>query len=63
MLFILDGALRGAICVQINIFARKIAIMFLSFHLNIDFGCSKEPSHGDSSFECPRYMFLYEAVI
>ena len=25
--------------------------IFLSIHFNIRFGCSKEPSHGDGSFE------------
>ena len=26
--------------------------------LNVCFGCSKEPSHRDGSFEYPKYMFL-----
>ena len=36
---------------------RKIAIIFLSISLNICFGCSKEPSHGDGSFEYLQHMF------
>ena len=35
---------------------RKIAIIFLSFNLNMCFGCSKEPSHRDGSFEYPQHM-------
>ena len=31
--------------------------IFLSVSLNICFGCSKEPSHRDSSFEYPQHMF------
>ena len=36
---------------------RKIAIIFLSISLNMCFGCSKEPSHRDGSFEFPQHMF------
>ena len=36
---------------------RKIAIIFLSTRLNMCFGCSKEPSHWDGSFEYPQHMF------
>ena len=36
---------------------RKIAIIFLSISLNMCFGCSKEPSHRDGSFEYPQHMF------
>ena len=36
---------------------RKIAITFLSFSLNMCFGCSKEPSIRDGSFEYPQHMF------
>ena len=36
---------------------RKIEIIFLSISLNICFGCSKEPSHRDCSFEYPQHMF------
>ena len=36
---------------------RKIAIIFLSIRLNICFGCSKEPSHRDGSFEYPQHMY------
>ena len=35
----------------------KIAIIFLSISLNMYFGCSKEPSHCDGSFEYPQHMF------
>ena len=37
---------------------RKIVIIFLSISLNVCFGCSKEPSHRDGSFEYPlKHMF------
>ena len=36
---------------------RKIAIIFLSTSLNMCFGCSKEPSHRDGSFEYSQHMF------
>ena len=32
-------------------------VIFLSISLNICFGCSKEPSHQDGSFEYPQHMF------
>ena len=32
-------------------------IIFLSISLNMCFGCSKEPSHRDGSFEYPQHMF------
>ena len=35
----------------------KIAIIFLSISLNMCFGCSKELSHQDGSFEYPQHMF------
>ena len=35
----------------------KIVIIFLSVSLNICFGCSKEPSHRDGSFEYPNICF------
>ena len=31
--------------------------LFLSVNVNICFGCSKEPSHRDGSFEYPQHMF------
>ena len=34
----------------------KIAIIFLSISLNMCFGCSKEPSLRDGSFEYPQHM-------
>ena len=36
---------------------RKIVIIFLSISLNMCFGCSKDPSHRDGSFEYPQHMF------
>ena len=36
---------------------RKMAIIFLSISLNMCFGCSRESSHPDNSFECPQHMF------
>ena len=36
---------------------RKIAIIFLSISLNMCFGCSKELSHQDGSFEYPQHTF------
>ena len=35
----------------------KIVFIFLFISLNVCFGCSKEPSHGDGSFEYPQHMF------
>ena len=35
----------------------KIEIIFLPINLNMCFGCSKEWSHGDRSFEYPQHMF------
>ena len=35
----------------------KIAIIFSSIILNMSFGCSKESSHWDGSFEYPQHMF------
>ena len=37
---------------------RKIAIIFLPISLNICFGCSKEPSHQDRSFEYPQHVLV-----
>ena len=34
-----------------------VIIIFLSISLNMCFGCSKEPSHRDGSFEYPQHMF------
>ena len=33
-----------------------IIIFFLSISLDIYFGCSKEPSHREGSFEYPQHM-------
>ena len=38
-------------------FERKIVINFLPNILNMCFGCSKEPSHREGSFEYPQHMF------
>ena len=35
----------------------KIAIIFYFISLNVCFGCSKELSHRDGSFEYPQHMF------
>ena len=35
----------------------KIGTYFLPIHLNMCFGCSKEPSHRDGSSEIPHHMF------
>ena len=40
-----------------TIFYRKIVIIFLPINSNICFGCSKEPSHSDSSFEYLQLIF------
>ena len=37
-------------------FVPKTLNIFLSFSLNMSFGCSKKPSHLDSSFEYPQHM-------
>ena len=36
---------------------RIISIIFLCISLHMCFGCSKEPSHRDGSFEHPQHMF------
>ena len=38
-------------------FEHKIVIIFLPISLSICFGCSKEPTHPDGSFEYPQQMF------
>ena len=38
-------------------FQRKNVNIFLPINFNIFFGCSKEPSHLDRSFEYPQHMF------
>ena len=40
-----------------KIIGRKIVNIFLSISFSICFGCSKEPSHRDGSFEYPKHMF------
>ena len=41
-------------------FERKIVNIYLSISFNICFGCSREPSHSDGSFEYPQHIFLFE---
>ena len=40
-----------------KIFKHKNVNIFLPIYFNICFGCSKEPSHWDGSFEYPQHMF------
>ena len=40
-----------------TIFERKILNISLPISYNKCFGCSKEPSHQDGSFEWPQHMF------
>ena len=40
-----------------QLFEHKNVNNFLPSNLNICFGCSKEPSQGDCSFEYPQHMF------
>ena len=47
---------KGQLCKN---FKRKTAISFLSIGLNLCFGCSKEPSHREGSFEYPQHMFWF----
>ena len=35
----------------------KIVIILVSINFSMCFGCSKEPSHRDDSFEYPQHMF------
>ena len=39
------------------LFKHKIVNTFLPIYLNMCFGCSKELSHQDGSFEYPQHMF------
>ena len=38
-------------------FQSKIGNIFLPISFNLCFGCSKEPSHSDGSFEYPQHIF------
>ena len=40
-----------------ELFEHKSLIIFLAISLNMCFGCSKEQSHQDGSFEYPQHMF------
>ena len=40
-------------------FLPKIVNIFLPIIFSICFGCSKEPSHRDDSFEYPQHMFWF----
>ena len=53
--FALYQLLGSASCrnISLQFFERLIVIIFLPIGLNICFGCSKESSHWDGSFECP----------
>ena len=42
------------ICIMLE---HEIVIIFLPFSFNMCFGCSKEPSHYDGSFEHPQHIF------
>ena len=42
---------------------RKNDDIFLTISCNISFGCSKELSHPDSSFEYPQHMFWMRNLI
>ena len=44
---------------------RKTINIFLPIHFNICFGCTKEPSHWEGSFEYPQHMFWlkYKKII
>ena len=55
---------RPAVIAQINGIGldtekieRKNVDIFLTISRNVFFGCSKEPSHRDGSFEYPQHMF------
>ena len=53
------------------VYLSEIAFVFLPISVNLCFGCSGEPSHGDGSFGHPQYRFdlsvqrsrLIEAVL
>ena len=51
---ILHAKFKGPVKQKIQ---RKIVNMSLSIILNMCFGCSKELSHRDGSFEYPQHMF------
>ena len=44
------------LCENKKTFEQKNVNIFLSINCNIYFGCSKEPSHWDGSFEYPKHM-------
>ena len=48
--------LFGLISQDTQHFLRKIVIFSLPININMCFGCSKEPSHWDGSFEYPQHM-------
>ena len=41
-----------------HIFEHNIVNIVLPISLSIRFGCSKEPSHGDGSFETPQHIYV-----
>ena len=42
-----------------KLFQRKIVNIFFPILFSIGFGCLKEPSHWDGSFEYPQHMFWF----
>ena len=49
------------VCIYIGLdeqifFELEIVTIFLPISYNICFGCSKEPSHRDGSFDYPQHM-------
>ena len=54
------NASQGQWVHPINNFERKSLIIFLFIGLNMCFGCSKEPSHWDGSFEYPQHIFCLQ---
>ena len=48
------------VCLPGKFFTVKIVIIYLPICLNIYFGCSKELSHGEGSFEHPQHMFWFQ---
>ena len=40
-----------------KLFTHKNEFIFQAISFNTCYGCSKEPSHGDGSFEYPQHVF------
>ena len=45
-----------------KLFERKIVNIFLSASFKFCFGCSKDPSHWEGSFEYPQHKFFVEKL-